>query len=293
MSGHLGIDIGGTKVQAVVTDASGAVLGEHRTDTGRGSDAVLAAALAAADGALAIAGKAIADVATVGVGVPGTVRDGVVRHAVNLGVEELDIGRELESHWGLSPAVENDVNAAAMGAWALTGGGKRSLAYLNLGTGLAAGIVLEGRLWRGGRGAAGEIGHISVDPAGPSGPDGLPGGLEAYAGGAGIALAAGDGRTAEQILADPDGGARRVLAFGVASAIRILILTFDVEEVVVGGGIARSGDALAEGVRTQLEQWAAGSRFLNSVDLPGRFRLLLADEPVAAIGAAMAGMDRG
>jgi predicted NBD/HSP70 family sugar kinase len=213
---------------------------------------------------------------------------------VNLGVERLELAEELSSAWGQRPVVENDVNAAAVGAWVLAGDGDRSVAYLNLGTGLAAGIIIGGKLWRGARGAAGEIGHVSVDPAGPTGPDGLPGGLEAYAGGVGIALAAGDGRSAAEILADPTAeAARRALFFGVASAIRVLVLTVDVEEVILGGGLTRMGPALREGIHAQLEQWSGASTFLRSVDLGNRFRVLDTDQPVAAIGAAMVGAGRG
>jgi predicted NBD/HSP70 family sugar kinase len=209
-------------------------------------------------------------------------------------VERLDLAGALSEAWGRRPVIENDVNAAAVGAWILAGDGDRSVTYLNLGTGLAAGVIIGGRLWRGARGAAGEIGHVSVDPMGPTGPDGLPGGLEAYAGGVGIALTAGDGRSAAEILADPTAdAARRALFFGVASAIRVLVLTIDVEEVIIGGGITRMGDTLREGIRAQLDEWSAASGFLRSLDLGNRFRLLETDQPVAAIGAAMVGAGRG
>jgi predicted NBD/HSP70 family sugar kinase len=291
---HLGLDIGGTKTEAVVTDAAGLVLGHHRVDSGHGSDAVVSAALEASDAACALAGIEPRALASAGVGIPGAISDGIVRHAVNLGVERLDLAEALGEAWGRRPVIENDVNAAAVGAWVLAGDGDRSVAYLNLGTGLAAGIIVGGKLWRGARGAAGEIGHVSVDPTGPTGPDGLPGGLEAYAGGVGIALTSGDGRTAAEILADPNAdAARRALFFGVASAIRVLVLTIDVEEVIIGGGITHMGDALREGIRAQLDEWSTASGFLRSVDLGKRFRLLETDEPVAAIGAAMVGAGRG
>lgn len=294
MSHHLGLDIGGTKTEAVVTDEHGVVIASHRVDSGRGAAHVVGAALIAAEQACAAAGTSAAFVDSVGVGIPGAITDGEVRHAVNLGIERLDLAATLAGHWGKRPVVDNDVNAAAVGAWVLAGDGPRSMAYLNAGTGLAAGLVFDGRLWRGARGAAGEIGHVSVDPSGPTGPDGLPGGLEAYAGGVGIALAAGDGRTAAEILADPDAHeARAGLYFGVASAVRVLVLTLDVEEVVVGGGVTRLGPALEEGVRSHMRDWAANSTFLASVDLPARFRVLDTSEPIAAIGAAMLGAGRG
>jgi len=95
------------------------------------------------------------------------VASGRVEHAVNLGLSGLDLGSEVAARLGRSVRVENDVNAAALGAFSLLGRtSSQSMAYLNLGTSLAAGLVLGGRLWRGSRGVAGEIGHIPVDPAG-------------------------------------------------------------------------------------------------------------------------------
>jgi glucokinase len=166
VTAHLGLDIGGTKTEAVVTDAGGLVLGQHRVDSGHGPDAVVAAALEAADAACALAGLDVRAASSAGVGIPGAISDGVVRHAVNLSVERLDLADRLAEAWGKRPVIENDVNAAAVGAWILSGDGERSIAYLNLGTGLAAGIIIGGKLWRGARGAAGEIGHVSVNPAG-------------------------------------------------------------------------------------------------------------------------------
>ena len=300
MSLHVGVDIGGTTCEAVLTDADGAVIASHTVASGRGNVAVVESAVLAVEGALTSAAtastvtSATSDVASFGVGVPGAVSGGVVSHAVNLGLERLGLASELAARWGVRPVVENDVNAAAVGTWARMGAGARSMAYLNLGTGLAAGIIIDGRLWRGARGAAGEIGHVSIDPAGPTGPDGLPGGLEAYAGGGGIVFATGSERTAQEILSDPSQDhVRRDLYFGVASAIRLLVLTLDVERVVLGGGLTHLGEPLVEGVTATLQQWAGHSRFLESVDLVGRFDVLEPGTPVAAVGAAMLGAGRG
>lgn len=291
---HIGLDIGGTKTEAVITTPTGEVLAHHRVPSGQGNDAVVAGAIEAAERAAAEVGITPSQAHSIGVGVPGAVSEGVVSHAVNLGIERLELAHELAAAWGTRPRVENDVNAAAIGAWVLSGRDVSTMAYLNLGTGLAAGIILDGKLWRGARGAAGEIGHVSVDPVGPVGPGGLPGGLEAYAGGGGIAHVVGDGRTAEEILADPAADdVRAAVHFGVASAIRVLILALDVEEVVLGGGLTRLGESLVDGVRAQLDAWAAASDFIASVDLQGRFHVLDFDGPVAAIGAAMMGAGRG
>ena len=296
---HLGIDIGGTKTDAVVVDAAGAVHGRRRLPSGRGAEGVVAVAVEAGRAACADAGVAPADV-TVGIGTPGAVNDGVVSHALNLGIGRVDLAGAFESGWGARPVVDNDVNAAAVGAWAAHGDGDRSMAYLNLGTGLAAGIVLGGRLWRGARGAAGEIGHVSVDPAGPVGADGLPGGLETYASGSGLALQWGvDGAAVPDIVAAAEAGDPRAkeicdgAAFGLASSVRVLVLTLDVELVIVGGGMAAWGAPLFDGARAILDAWAATSPFLASLELGARMTAMDLEVPVAAIGAAMLGGGRG
>ena len=102
----------------------------------------------------------------IGIGIPGIVdrHRGAVSHAVNLGLggDWFPLAGRLADRTGATVMVENDLNAATWGAHVLSGAD--DLAYLSLGTGLAAGFVLSGTLRRGVHGAAGEIGHVPVDP---------------------------------------------------------------------------------------------------------------------------------
>ncbi|MBW8871465.1 MAG: ROK family protein, partial [Leifsonia sp.] len=166
---RVGVDIGGTKTEAVAIDDAGLVIDEVRVPTGFGAEAVVASTVAAVTELAERLGTTPSGFGAIGVGVPGAVdpASGRVAHAVNLGLDGLALGDELAARLGVRVRLENDVNVAALGAFHLLGHGpERSMAYLNLGTGLAAGLVLGGRLWRGSRGTAGEIGHIPVDPAG-------------------------------------------------------------------------------------------------------------------------------
>ncbi|WP_291381287.1 ROK family protein [Demequina sp.] len=297
MTVRLGVDIGGTKVDAVIVDDAGDVLYRHVRPSGRGEEAVLANVTGAVDVVCAEAGIEPGDAASIGVGVPGSVLDGVVTYALNLGISRLDLGHVLTQTWGTRPTVDNDVNAAAVGAWVTSGARRDATAFLNLGTGLAAGIILDGKLWQGARGTVGEIGMISFDPAGPEGPDGIPGGIETCASGSGIAWQAG-GEAASSVLAradvDADAALIRERMFqAVATAVRILILTLDVEEVLLGGGLTRMGPDLIEGARRVMRDWERRSEFMASVDLTSRTRMLDPDVPLAAIGAAMRGAGRG
>ncbi len=288
---RLGVDIGGTKTDVVAVH-EGAIVARQRAASGQGAEAVVASTLATVSAVMDEASIGWDEVESVGVGVPGSVVDGVVSYALNLGIERVDLAGELERVWGRRPVVDNDVNAAALGAWALRKGGS-SLAYLNLGPSLASGIILDGKLWRGARGAAGEIGHISIDPAGPIDADGLPGAIEVYASGGGMVRQWGvEGAVARDVLDAADAGDPRAQAirdrlfYGLASAVRVLVLTLDVEHVVVGGGLSGQGDRLVEGATRVIAGWGAASNFLASLDLAGRMSLLDPEIPVAALGAA-------
>lgn len=295
---RLGVDIGGTKTDAVAVNDSGEVAHRERLTTGFGSLAVVETALEAITGVAKLSGLDAAEFESIGIGIPGVVDNasGYVRHAVNLGFDELGLGDLLAARIGARVRIENDVTAAAFGAYSLLGINS-SMAYLNLGTGIAAGLVIDGKLWRGARGTAGEIGHIPVDPNGELCPCGQHGCLETVASGSSISRAwpTTSGHSALDLFDAADAGdakalvIRSRLATGVASAVRLLILTADVETVVIGGGLSHLGDRLLGDVSEVLESWAASSTFLASLELTSRVRLVPDGHPVAAIGAALVG----
>jgi glucokinase len=295
---RLGIDIGGTKTDAVAIDDAGGLAQRIRLATGFGSVAVLETAVSAVSRIGELTGLAAAGFDSIGIGIPGMVdrASGHVSHAVNLGLDRLALGGELSQRLGVDVSVENDVKAAALGAYHLMGL-TGTMAYLNLGTGLAAGIVVDGRLWRGSRGIAGEIGHIPVDPSGALCACGQRGCLETVASGSGVAR---QWRTDDPLpvralfaaAADGDEDARAIkarLAAGIASAVRVLVLTVDVETVVIGGGLSHLGDRLLCDVHEVLDEWAQSSPFLASLSLTDRVRLVPEGSLAAAIGAALVG----
>ncbi|QNO37906.1 ROK family protein [Protaetiibacter sp. SSC-01] len=296
---RVGLDIGGTKTDAVAVADDGTVAHTLRLPTGFGPEAVVATAVEAVQRVSDATGTPVADFASIGIGIPGAVDPrGRVTHAVNLGLDDLGLGEELHARLGRPVRIENDVNAAAVGAFHLRGlGSGQSMAYLNLGTGLAAGLVLGGELWRGVSGVAGEIGHIPVDPSGPLCPCGQRGCLELYASGSAVARQwpSEDPLPVAALFAaaasgDPDAAAvRDRLLQGVAEAARLLVLTVDVDDVVIGGGISRLGEPLLDGVRSVIARWEAVSPFVASLGLAGRLRLLPPDFPAAAVGAALVG----
>ena len=304
----IGVDVGGTKTDAVVVDDGGLVVERFRAPTGFGPEEVVRTTRLAVTALAGAIGCRPQDFASIGVGIPGRVdsRAGVVAHAVNLGLEGLELGALLHRSFETVVRVENDVNAAAVGAFHLLGlSTDTSLGYLNLGTGLAAGLVLHGRLRRGFVGSAGEIGHIPVDPTGAVCACGQRGCLELVASGSAVARLwpTTHERPIQDLFDTALAGDTRALAVttglveGIAAAVRILILTADVDLVVIGGGLTSVGQPLIDGVRRVLEDWAADSPFIASLDLSQRVRLLDllpsadvgADTPVAALGAAYLG----
>ncbi|MCG2797081.1 MAG: ROK family protein [Cellulomonas sp.] len=302
---RVGLDIGGSKTQAVVIDDEGTVLATARTPTVPGVAGLLEVAAATVAQALAAAGLDRAR--AVGVGLPGVVDSeaGLVEHAVNLGIHEaVGLGGLLSGRLGVAVRCENDLNAAAIGARRLLVGTGEvevdDLAFLALGTGLAAGLLLDGRLRRGSHGAAGEIGHLIHVAGGLVCPCGQRGCLERYASGSALdaawpshdgvpapvavfaAAQAGDAR-AQQV--------RATFIEALAAAVRVLVLTCDVRRVVIGGGVAALGVPLLDALTDELRAQAYGSSFLRSLAIADRVRLAPAGLPVGAFGAALLAPD--
>ncbi|MFC4223891.1 ROK family protein [Lysinibacter cavernae] len=310
---RVGIDIGGTKTAAVVVDRNGTVLHEVKQPTGYGAEEVISTVTQVTRQLADRAGCPVSDFRSIGIGIPGAVNTatGRVDHAVNLGLVEFELGAESARLLGSPVVVENDVNAAAVGAYRLVNGGvgggaaggdsgpasTGSLAYLNLGTGLAAGIVLDGSLWRGATGVAGEIGHIPVDPSGVICTCGQRGCLETISSGSGISRqwpTDSSSPVHDMMRAATEGDEvavriRDMLFDGVATGVRLLVLSVDVQSVVLGGGVTSLGQPLLDGVRGVLRTWSSSSPFLESLRLDERIRYIPDSFSAAAIGAALIG----
>jgi glucokinase len=300
---RIGLDIGATKILGAVMDAGGTVIAQARQDTRPGPDGILTSATAVLD----LLATALANFdgygalpSHIGIGIPGIVdRDrGAVSHAVNLGLggDWFPLAAELADRTGATVVVENDLNAATWGAHVLSGAD--DLAYLSLGTGLAAGFVLSGTLRRGAHGAAGEIGHVPIDPDGALCSCGQRGCLELSASGSALSAAwpsAGEMPPAAALFAAAAAGnpaavtARDRFAAGVADAVRMLGLAVDPVAIIIGGGVAHVGEPLRAAVTAALRAQAATSPFLAALDLASRVQLLPERLPVGAIGAALIG----
>ena len=168
----VGIDMGGTRLRALVVNAENKILGMQRAPTNpkQKPDGLVADIALLVEGAVQSAGLKLSDLRAVSMGVPGAVdaETGVVHHAPNLGWKKVPLGSKLSALLKVPVFVENDVHVGVMGEYVLGAGqGARKLVGIFVGTGIGGGIVIGGRLYEGARGSAGEVGHIVVEINGP------------------------------------------------------------------------------------------------------------------------------
>jgi len=300
-----GVDVGGTKTSVVVTDDRDHVLYERVAPTD--PSALVDQIAGLVDDARRELGH---DIAAVGVAVPGNVdpEDGSVSMAVNLGITHLPLGPMLEAALDIPTFVEHDARAAAF--WLSeqpadgAARGPTSVAFLAIGTGISAGVVLDGELLRGDNSFAGEVGHVVADPDGVLCACGLHGCLETIAAGPAIgrqaceAVAAGrttvlslDSSAADVFRAGSAGDEVAVeitdrVADHLARAIRSLALTLGVQRVVIGGGVAAAGPALLEPIRSRIARERAASPLVEAALGDASIELLSPTEAPGARGAA-------
>lgn len=188
----------------------------------------------------------------------------------------------LETHLGVPVAIENDANACTLAEWKFGAGrGCDHLAFLTFSTGIGAGLILDGRLYRGARQLAGEVGHQVIVPDGAPCGCGGNGCLEAYASGAGIAR-----RLAELRATDPSWprdarglvdcarrGERRAIeileevAGHLARGLANLVFTLDLRKIILGTIAVGAGDLILEPLDRELERilWPSLKRGLEIV----------------------------
>jgi glucokinase len=299
-----GVDVGGTKTSIVVTDDRDRILYEQVAPTDRSLVVVQIAGL------VNDARRELEhDVAAVGVAIPGHVdaADGSVSMAVNLGITHLPLGPMLQAALGVPTFVEHDARAAALWLSEAADGSAQapaSFAFLAIGTGNSAGVVLDGALLRGDNSFAGEVGHVVADPDGAVCACGLRGCLETVAAGPAIgrqadeAIAAGrstvlspHSSAADVFRASSAGDEVAVeitdrVADHLARAIRTLALTLGVKRVVIGGGVAAAGPALLEPIQARIARERAASPLVRAALGDATVELLSPTEAPGARGAA-------
>ena len=283
---YLGIDIGGTKILALVADAHGRILGRavHATPADQGPDAVVAAMASAAQAATAEANVQASAVRAAGIAAAGAIdaANGIVIWAPQIpSLTNTPMADLFRQHWDIPVAMGNDANLAALAEQQFgIAKGHPNVLFITISTGIGGGIVLNGELYVGASGLAGEIGHITVDAHGPYGPSRTPGAWESLCSGRALArianerIAAGEPSTlaaaasidapaifnamragdslASSVIAD----AIEYLGAGLTSVMNVL----DPSIIVIGGGLSNEWDAyIAPGVALMRQQSFAGA----------------------------------
>ena len=293
MSLTIGVDVGGTKVAAGAVDDQGRIVEKLRLSTPSASPEQTAAVIADAAADLLSRHKAT----SVGVGAAGFVNEsaGTVAFAPNLAWRKEPLRAKVEGMIGLPVVVENDGNASA---WAEVkfgaARGHAHVVFISVGTGIGAGFILDGRLYRGRWGMAAEPGHFRVVPDGRLCGCGNRGCWEQYASGNALTTEARDfarrspsGATRLLQLAggDPDaiGGAQVTQAAleGDPAALRCfsivgtwlgqgladLAAILDPECIVVGGGVSEAGELLLVPARAVFERALTGAGYRPQVEI--------------------------
>jgi glucokinase-like ROK family protein len=220
------------------------------------------------------------DLSGIGVGVPGPViteQGMVMAPPIMPGWDRFPIRAMFEEQWKTAVTLNNDAELGALGEWAYGAGrGERNLAFIKVGSGIGAGLIINRQIYGGTTGSAGEIGHLTVDENGPICACGNHGCLEAFAGGHAIAVQArklvSSGKrtllteksinsiTAHDVAEAARRGdlpAQEVLKRSgtyIGIAIAGLINLFNPSTVIIGGGVAQVGDLLTAPIRQAVRE---------------------------------------
>lgn len=286
MKYRIGVDLGGTKMLVALADGDGALLRSQKVPTKalQGPLIVLSHLKSIVNDIIAQEGISLKDIEGLGICIAGffDIRSKRIAGSPNLpGWELFPLEDELIAQYDLPVIVENDANAAAYGEYVFGAGkDKNNMIFITLGTGIGGGIITDGKLYRGSRGFAGEIGHMIVLPQGPPCGCGKFGCLESFSSGSAIEregrillqegrssilnrLAGSSGDlTAGHVFAAAREGDKEALniveraAYFLGLALSFTVNLLNPDVIVMGGGMAHSGEFFFNPVRRCLEEAA-------------------------------------
>jgi len=269
---YAAIDLGGTKVRAVVAGLDGHIYSEdiRLSRASEGLEITIDTMVGALEAACAGAGVDRSNIKSLGVASPGAVdvHNGIVPEAPQLpGWKDVPLVQLISDRLALPVWLENDANAAALGESRFGAGkGAQHMLYMTISTGVGGGIIVDGKLYRGTRGAAGELGHIVIQADGPRCGCGGQGCLESLISGTAIANAgeelAAAGKapllaelresegpvTAEMMSRAAKAGDEAVAEYAdkvglyLGSALASYVNIFNPSVIVIGGGVSLSGE---------------------------------------------------
>lgn len=279
----VGVDLGGTTIKMAFVNVYGELIDKWEIPTNLNEQGkyIVTDIAKSIDQKLEEHGQTKEKLIGVGMGAPGPVDGdtGVIYEAVNLGWKNYPLKNVLEVETSLPAIVDNDANIAAIGEmWKGAGSGAKNLICVTLGTGVGGGVIANGQIVRGANGAAGEIGHITSVPTGGARCNcGKTGCLETIASATGIVRLAKEKLvtssmdsslrnlgtiTAKDVLDAAKANDRLALEvmedvfFHLGLALANAANVVNPEKIVIGGGVSKAGDWLAERVMKYFQQFA-------------------------------------
>ncbi len=311
---YIGIDLGGTKIAAGITDGREKIIAQASapTDAQRPYQEVVRDMAACSLKALEKAGIRLDDVGAIGVGIPGIAENvnGTVIFCTNLGWHNVPLREELRRHIDKPVFIDNDATVAGL-AESIAGvsQGASSSVFLTLGTGVGGGIIINGKPWTGAHGVASELGHLTLEVDGIPCTCGKDGCLERYCSATALIRMAReavslhpdslvliradgrpeniDGRVVIDCAKEGDPAAMKVFdryTKYLALACNNVVSFLDPEVIVLGGGISNAGSFLLDAVREKLP------RYLMFRTMPySRLELAVLGNSAGMIGAALLG----
>lgn len=313
---YIGIDLGGTNIAVGVVTHEGKILATNNTRTlsDRPYQEIVRDMITCTMNALKTCGKTVEDIKAIGVGIPGVAdqKTGYVIFCTNLGWRNIPLKDEIQKYINKPVYIDNDATVAGY-AESVAGVSKncQSSVFITLGTGVGAGIVINGKPWSGAHGVGSELGHMTLVADGVPCTCGNDGCVERYTSATAIIRMAKQHCQAypdSEILKRAGGDPERINAKTVIDAAkmgdkvalqvfdrysRYLAMTInnitaflDPEMVVLGGGVSHAGQFLLDAVEEKLP------RFLMYKTLPSP-RIVLAQlgNEAGIIGAALLGRD--
>ena len=310
---YLGIDLGGTNITAGLVDKTGKLIDKKTTPTmnGRQADGILDDMASLCEKLIEENDITIKDIKSLGIGLPGLMdkKKGVLVYANNLNFDGVNVVKEMKKRIDLPVYIENDANCAAIGENTCGAAyGDKNVIYVTLGTGVGAGIIIDGKVFDGSFGGGGEAGHMVIVADGELCTCGRKGCWEAYASASALRR---EGRIAaakypsSRIFQKVDGDIRLIDAktvfdaadegdeaamnivhdyqIYVAIGLVNLVNIFQPEAIVIGGGICARGSKLTDPIIDILNTRVYGG------ELKTKIVVATLGNDAGIVGAAMLG----
>ena len=311
---YIGVDLGGTGIKAGVVNERGEILSKGSTPTmkERPYQAIIRDIAALCEDVAKQANVAMADVAAIGVGVPGICdpKTGIIPFCTNLGWHEVPFVEEMGKYLPNRVVVDNDATVAGY-AESIAGvsKGTKSSVFITLGTGVGGGIVINHKIYSGSHGVGSELGHMTVQCEGRPCTCGSIGCWEQYSSATAlirqgreaveknpdsliVKMVNGDlskieARTVIDAAREGDKVACEVYdkyIYYLAIGIVAIINAFDPEIIALGGGVSKAGDFLLKPLREKV------AKYVFYKDLPyAKIEIATLGSDAGIIGAAMLG----